>query len=87
MTHSEDKTSILEKVSFETSLELLQKAVRKLESGELNLEESLKHFEEGVKLTRVCQEYLAAAEQRVEVLMKANDQKIETQSFTTTFKS
>ena len=60
-----------EKPSFEVSLEKLQMAVKKLESGELSLEQSLAEFEEGVRLTRTCQEYLSAAEQRVEVLMKS----------------
>ena len=58
--------------SVETALEQLQTAVKRLESGELTLEDSLKHFEEGVRLTRACQEQLGAAEKRVELLMKAN---------------
>lgn len=57
--------------SFESALDLLQAAVKKLESGELSLEDSLKQFEEGVRLTRVCQEVLGAAEQRVEVVMRS----------------
>jgi exodeoxyribonuclease VII small subunit len=60
------------KVTFEVAFDQLQVAVRKLESGELSLDESLKQFEEGVKLTRVCQEYLSAAEQRVELLAQAS---------------
>jgi exodeoxyribonuclease VII small subunit len=58
------------KPTFETSLEQLQSTVKKLESGELTLEQSLQQFEEGVKLTRACQEQLTAAEKRVEILMK-----------------
>ena len=81
MTHPEDKHPALEKVSFESSLELLQKAVKKLEGGELSLEESLRQFEEGVRLTRVCQEYLSTAEQRVELLMKATDGQVNVQPF------
>jgi exodeoxyribonuclease VII small subunit len=57
--------------TFESALEQLQATVKRLESGELSLEDSLKHFEEGVRLTRACQEQLAAAEKRVELLMKA----------------
>lgn len=69
-------------LSFETALEQLQAAVKRLESGELNLEQSLKHFEEGVRLTRTCQEQLSAAEKRVELLMKANaDGSVELQPF------
>ena len=70
-------------ISFETALEQLQTTVKRLESGELNLEQSLKSFEEGVRLTRTCQEQLSAAEKRVELLMKANtDGSVELQPFT-----
>ena len=57
---------------FEASLYKLEKLVEKMEDGDLTLEESLKIFEEGVKLTRECQQALADAEQRVKVLMEAN---------------
>lgn len=67
--------------SFEASLEQLQTLVKRLESGELNLEQALKCFEEGVKLTRVCQDYLTKAEQRVEVLMQADPGKVELKPF------
>ncbi len=56
--------------SFETALDLLQQAVKRLEGGELSLEQALQQFEEGVKLARLCQSQLTAAEQRVEILMK-----------------
>jgi exodeoxyribonuclease VII small subunit len=58
-------------MSFEVAIEKLQATVKKLESGELTLEQSLQQFEEGVKLTRACQAELGAAEKRVEILMKA----------------
>jgi exodeoxyribonuclease VII small subunit len=73
------------KPSFELAFEQLQTAVKKLEGGELNLEQSLRQFEEGVRLTRVCQEYLSAAEQKVEILMKANGEgQINLQPFSST---
>ena len=59
-------------MTFEKSLETLQATVKKLESGELTLEQALKSFEEGVRLARQCQEYLGEAEKRVEVLTQAN---------------
>lgn len=57
---------------FEQSLAALEALVKRMEQGELSLEESLKAFEEGVKLTRECQTRLAEAEQRVSVLMEQN---------------
>lgn len=60
-------------VSFEAALEQLQQTVKRMESGELSLEQALQFFETGVRLTRVCQERLSAAEQRVEILMKGSE--------------
>lgn len=57
-------------LSFEMALEQLQQTVKRLESGELSLEDSLKDFEEGVRLTRFCQQHLSSAEQRVEILTR-----------------
>jgi exodeoxyribonuclease VII small subunit len=59
------------KPAFEAALEQLQTTVKRLESGELSLEQSLQQFEEGVRLTRQCQEQLSAAERRVEILMNS----------------
>jgi exodeoxyribonuclease VII small subunit len=56
--------------NFEASLAALEKIVRELERGDLPLEESLKLFEQGVKLSRECQERLNQAERRVEVLLR-----------------
>jgi len=50
--------------NFETSLEELERIVRELEQGELTLEKSLELFEQGVKLSRECQERLTQAERR-----------------------
>ncbi len=55
--------------TFEASLKELEKIVRRLEDGDLPLEESLKLFESGVKLSRECQERLNQAERRIEVLL------------------
>jgi exodeoxyribonuclease VII small subunit len=59
--------------TFEQSLNDLEKIVKKLEDGDLPLEESLKLFEEGVKLSRECRDRLTSAERRIEVLMKDAD--------------
>jgi exodeoxyribonuclease VII small subunit len=58
--------------TFETSLEELERIVRELEQGELTLESSLELFEQGVKLSRECQDRLTQAERRIEILMRNN---------------
>lgn len=58
------------KVDFEQSLAELEALVEEMESGELSLDQSLEKFEKGVALTRVCQEALKKAEQRVHVLLE-----------------
>jgi exodeoxyribonuclease VII small subunit len=55
-------------MSFEKSLKELQSLVKRLESGDLSLEDSLKAFESGVQLVRQCQEVLKSAEKRVQIL-------------------
>lgn len=60
-------------IDFEKSLEELERLVEQMERGELTLEESLRHFERGIELTRACQSALQAAEQRVEKLIENHD--------------
>lgn len=57
-------------VPFEDALDKLQETVKKLESGTLSLEDALQEYEKGIQLSRLCQNYLQAAEQRVELLTK-----------------
>lgn len=54
---------------FENALENLEELVTSMEEGDLSLEDSLKAFEKGIKLTRECQSALKAAEQKVQVLI------------------
>ena len=61
-----------DKPDLEQSLARLEELVESLERGDLSLEESLKAFEAGIKLTRQCQETLAAAEQKVQLLIEQN---------------
>ncbi len=58
-----------EEMSYEDSLERLEEIVQRLESGQLPLDESLRLFEEGTQLTKVCQRRLTEAELRIERLM------------------
>ena len=66
---------------FEAALARLEEIVTELESGELGLEQSLKLFEEGVKLARVCNARLEEAERKVEVLLKDKNGKMTTKPF------
>jgi len=55
---------------FESALARLEEIVQKLEQGDLPLEQSLKLFEEGVRLSRICNTRLEEAERKVEILLK-----------------
>lgn len=72
------KKSEAQPKNFESSLEALEKIVRELERGDLPLEESLKLFEQGVRLSRECQERLNQAERRIEVLLRDADGRVMT---------
>ena len=56
--------------SLEKKLDGLKQIVEQLEQGELSLEDSLKQFEQGVKLAQQCQQTLENAEQKVQILLK-----------------
>jgi len=56
--------------SFEQALQQLEQIVQKLEKGELPLEDSLRLYEDGVRLSRLCHAKLEEAEGRIEVLLK-----------------
>ena len=56
--------------SFEAALKQLEDIVQRLEKGELPLEESLKLYEEGIRLSRLCHAKLEEAEGKIELLMK-----------------
>ena len=57
------------KFNFEEALAGLESLVEAMEAGDLSLEESLKAFEQGIKLTRECQQALDSAEQKVQQLL------------------
>ena len=60
----------MEEMKFEDALKILEDIVEKLESGSLELEESIQLFEQGVKLSLYCQQQLKQAEGRVQRLVK-----------------
>jgi exodeoxyribonuclease VII small subunit len=64
-------------IDFEKSLKQLETLVDILEKGDLSLEDSLKNFEQGVKLTRECRQALQSAEQKISVLSKQDKDWVE----------
>jgi exodeoxyribonuclease VII small subunit len=67
-------------ISFEVAIQELETIVQQLESGDLDLDKSLKLFERGIELTRLSQNRLQEAEQKVQILMEKQGQ-LELQSF------
>jgi exodeoxyribonuclease VII small subunit len=61
------------KKSFEDALAELEEIAEKLEDGTLGLDDSIKEFEKGIKLARLCQEKLEEAERKIEILQKGED--------------
>jgi exodeoxyribonuclease VII small subunit len=59
--------------SFEQALDKLENIVEELEDGDLPLEETLKKFEEGIKLSRLCEKKLKAAQKKVSMLTRDDE--------------
>lgn len=70
-------SNVAQEFEFETALEQLEQLVNQMESGQLTLEQSLQAFEQGVALTRRCQQTLSQAEQRVKLLIEQNGSSVE----------
>ena len=66
---------------FEESISRLEQIVQALENGDIDLDESLKLFEEGIKLTKSCHKMLDDAEKKVSVLMSDENGKIKKEEF------
>lgn len=60
----------MSKEKFEEAFKKLEELVKKLEGEDLTLEESLRFFEEGIRLARICNKKLDEAERKVEILLK-----------------
>jgi exodeoxyribonuclease VII small subunit len=66
---------------FERKLTDLEAVVERLEQGDLPLEESVRLFEEGMKLSESCRQELEAAEGRIQILMRQADGKLQAREF------
>ena len=64
----------MEEKSFEENMEQLENIVTELEKGELNLEESVKKFEQGINISKKCNDILEKAEKKITILLRQEDQ-------------
>jgi exodeoxyribonuclease VII small subunit len=71
----------LSKERFEDTFKKLESIVNKLENGDLSLEESLKLFEEGTRLSRLCSQKLNEVQKKVELLLKTDEGGYQAQPF------
>ena len=72
----------MEEKNFEKSMQDLENIVTELEKGELNLDESVKKFEEGMKIAKQCNNILENAEKKLTILLE-NNGNLEEKSFET----
>lgn len=70
----------MKEVSFEEAMKELETIATELEKGDLNLEESVAKFEEGMKLSKQCNDIIEKAEKRINILLQ-KDGKIEEEKF------
>lgn len=62
-----------EEANFEETIKNLEQIANELEKGDLNLDESVAKFEEGMKLSKICSDMLENAEKRISILIKKDD--------------
>ena len=70
------------KSSFEDNMENLEKIVSELEKGDLNLDESISKFEEGIKISKDCNKILEEAEKKITILLE-KDGELQEENFST----
>jgi len=75
------KDSVSKADSFEAKMKRLEEIVNSMESSEVDLEDSIKFFEEGVGLSKECQSLLDKAEDKVKLLTKDSSGEVKTQDF------
>ena len=70
------------KANFEDNMENLEKIVNELEKGDLNLDESISKFEEGIKISKDCNKILEEAEKKITILLE-KDGELQEENFST----
>ena len=73
----------MSEANFEETIKQLETIATQLEKGDLNLDESVSKFEEGMKLSKKCSKILEDAEKRITILLK-NDDELKEENFTAT---
>ena len=68
-------------LNFEGAMDRLEKIVEQMESGKLSLEDLIVRYEEGMNLVKICQERLANAEQKIEIIARDSAGKPVTKEF------
>ena len=68
-------------LNFEETMQELEKIVQELEKGDLNLDDSINKFEEGMKLSKSASDYLEKAEKKITVLINSKDGEIAEEEF------
>lgn len=63
-----------EDINFEDAMKALEQIANELENGELSLEQSVDKFEEGIKISKKCNEILEKAEKKISILIKDGDE-------------
>ena len=63
-----------EDMNFEDAMKALEQIANELENGELSLEQSVDKFEEGIKISKKCNEVLEKAEKKISILIKNGDE-------------
>ena len=71
-----------EEIKFEDAMKELEAIVGQLEKGELNLDESIEKFEQGVELSKKCNKILDEAEKKITILLKDEDGEYKEEDFT-----
>jgi len=68
-------------LNFEETMKELEEVVQKLETGDLNLDDSIKEFEKGMELSKSASKYLEEAEKKITILVKDKDGEITEEEF------
>lgn len=77
LKYNEGRRKIMAEANFEETIKKLETIANELEKGDLNLDESVTKFEEGMKLSKTCNDILENAEKRISILIKKDDEVME----------